>query len=247
MNNVLRTTCASLLVAGAVPLAAEAAITPLDSALFTKKFEMNGGPANLFGSDEETDEWTIAAGGNYTASQGSGQLNYATSGALGSALYWDSDTFGSVVSHATGATFEISVRVNSSSDSDMTKNRAIQIVLGDEHALTALTIGTDKAIMGNAEFATGDNTDGYHVFRVARDANTDFYSLYRDGVNLANDLGTIGGPLDDLYFGDGTGGWNGDVSVDYFRWTAGGYSPVPEPAGLALLIPAIGALCRRRK
>jgi len=98
--------------------------------------------------------------------------------------------------------------------------------------------------------STADNTDGFHTFRLAYDQPNDEFSVWRDGVLLAEEIDTpaIGG-ADGLFLGDTSGtGNNGDWDLDTMSITSGAFAPIPEPstsllAGLAGLV----LLRRRRK
>ncbi len=82
---------------------------------------------------------------------------------------------------------------------------------------------------------SGDNTDDFHVFRIARegDAFGGKATFWRDGILVAKDV--IGleqvSPEMLFYIGDTTGlGMNGSVSIDYVRMdTTGAYAPVTMP------------------
>ncbi len=94
--------------------------------------------------------------------------------------------------------------------------------------------------------ATGANDDAYHTFRIAHEANSSVFQLWRDGVQIGTDVPTTNfAAADDMWFFGGWGGLGGQAEVDYYRWTEGAYSPVPEPMTLALF--GLGGLLLRKR
>ena len=92
-----------------------------------------------------------------------------------------------------------------------------------------------------------DNTDGFHIFRVAQLPGQASFTVWRDGVQLASGLGTGSGAVAtegaSLNFGAFGGRWAGTSEDDYIRFTPGAYAPIPEPSSVVLLISAsIGLL-----
>ena len=98
---------------------------------------------------------------------------------------------------------------------------------------------------------SNSNTDGYHVFRVVQQPNSETFSVWRDGVLLSDSLAGVAGAGDSFAFGDVGNKWGGDVLVDYLRFTPGAYAPVPEPSTLTLLAAGLLGLLayawRKRK
>jgi MYXO-CTERM domain-containing protein len=231
---------------------ASAALTPLDSSSFTKKFEMNGSTTIL--PDDNDAEWSyLVGGGSYTGNQAGGQLYLSThfppDNSGNASIYLESDTFPSANSPGGASTVEVSVQVTESS-TDTASDRAFGMLVGDGGGYGNLEVGLTTVRFNGSEIASGlNNSDGQHIYRVARDGSNGFFYVFRDGVALANDLGWISSAADTLYFGDATGGWNGSSYVDYIRWTTdGAYSPVPEPAaGVTAMALGALALWRRRR
>ena len=87
-----------------------------------------------------------------------------------------------------------------------------------------------------------DNTDGFHRFRLAVDDSTGNISVWRDGVLQAENLPDLyaGAGYKRLYLGDISGRTAGTVEFDYVRFTAGAFTPVPEPGTVLLL--AVGLI-----
>jgi hypothetical protein len=99
---------------------------------------------------------------------------------------------------------------------------------------TWLNVGDDMLTWGNPDGISAEfycnTTDDYHVYRVAQEAGTDTYSLWRDGGLLSNSLsnGLNGGGLDQMGFGKLSNSCGGTALVDYVRFTSGAYAPVPS-------------------
>lgn len=230
---------------------ASAALTPLDSNSFSHKFEMNGTTAV---PDDNNSEWTLAYGGGaYTGSQTGGELYLSThfppSNSAGAFIFLTSVTYPAASTAGGAFTYEVAVRVDQSSLDQASSDRAFSVVLGDGSTLINLEIGLTSIWINNSQFQSGlDNSSATHVYRVAHDSANDYYYVWRDGVAVANDIVGQASAADTLYFGDGTGGWNGASYTDYFRWTTGGYSPaVPEPGALSLAAIGLAGMLRRRR
>jgi hypothetical protein len=99
--------------------------------------------------------------------------------------------------------------------------------------------------------SSADNSDDYHVFRLAQLPNENSFSMWRDNQLIGS--GLTGGFAfgDNLEFGSGGSQWRGTANIDYLRFTSGVWAPVPEPAALTLLVTElIGLLAyawRKRK
>jgi len=74
-------------IAAGVPAVASAAITPVDSYWFANKYEMNvvGDGVDPAGNTSQNNR---GAGGTFSASLGSGFLEYNSVGAVGNGIYW---------------------------------------------------------------------------------------------------------------------------------------------------------------
>lgn len=90
------------------------------------------------------------------------------------------------------------------------------------------------AVLGPA----ANNTDDFHVFRMAVDASTGNASVWRDGELLAENLPDLydGAGYKRLYIGDISFRTSGTVEYDYVRFTEGAHAPVPEPSMMLLLL-----------
>ncbi|NNC90584.1 MAG: hypothetical protein HKN82_19175, partial [Akkermansiaceae bacterium] len=83
--------------------------------------------------------------------------------------------------------------------------------------------------------ATGDNTDAFHVYRIAYNRTDDFYWVWRDGVLLYgtdNQVGIFGtnSPFNDsaaFFIGDFSGNISGEWEVDYIRLNPADVAPGP--------------------
>ena len=82
---------------------------------------------------------------------------------------------------------------------------------------------------------TNDNTDKFHVFRIAKEAGAEAYWVWRDNV-LLNPAGALpealplSTPHDFMAFHHFGGDAVGYAEYDYVRLTPGAFAPIPEPS-----------------
>lgn len=96
-----------------------------------------------------------------------------------------------------------------------------------------LRIAADGQLWGNDQSLgeagwTYDNSDAFHVFRLAYNPNNNKFQVWRDGRLLASDLGDLWVGTDGLnrfIFGDLMSADGGSVEFDYIRLTQGAYAP----------------------
>ncbi len=70
-----------------------------------------------------------------------------------------------------------------------------------------------------------NNTDDFHVFRIAQHPGSPLYSVWRDGELIGESLSHVEEIGDYLSFGEGSG----TTQVDYFRFTSGAFDPsIPD-------------------
>lgn len=97
-----------------------------------------------------------------------------------------------------------------------------------------VNVDTDHVAIGNGSTETVvlaggmDNASEFHDYRLAFDATTRSFQLWRDDEHLGEDFKA---PLSSLSkylaFGDATSSGFGAAEIDYFRWDAGGaYAPL---------------------
>ena len=130
----------------------------------------------------------------------------------------------------------------------------LHLVLDNGEQRLHFNIAPDHAAAGNGStegtlFAAGlDNCDDFHVFRLAFDAVTDAYTLWRDGEQVGFDLETVGSAAVGISIGDTTSRGFGAAEIDYIRWDAtGAYAPVPEPSVLVLVLLGFAACATTRR
>lgn len=179
-------------------------------------------------------------GGFTTAPSSDGNiLTFATPDTNGG--YFDSVQWtGATVTNATGWTYEFRLQILD--DVVEAPSGTVQFVIGDSAGFRAFRVfksfftarfPTDVTMDANS------NTDGYHTFRIAREPGSSDYLVWRDGVSLANVVGSdpAAGGATFMYFGDGSTSVGGPtVKLDYLRFdNTGAYAPVPEPSTLFLL------------
>lgn len=211
-----------------------------DSSDFSYKYEMESEPSVQDLDTNGTNDFKKAS---YigTGSVANGLLTMSS--LKGRAIYYISDpaatgTVWQVMAptRQSGFTIEIRLRVKSQDDPDKGAI-IISATASDSNADGSLRIGNDFVKWGESTLTTlqseVSNTNGFHVFRFAmaggQPAGSEKFSVWRDGVLLADDLAdtlpTYNG-LNRLYFGDiSTGTTGGDVEISYFRFTSGAYAP----------------------
>lgn len=202
-------------------------IATKDSADFDYKYEMDVMPNADDQGGSVGPDWNNAAN-----SAVSGGILTQLNGYAGSNNIWDSS-----FSMANGWTIEASVKVISEIP-NAAGATVIQAFLQEATHPAQLQIHTTGQVMGNfGAFetlgnGTEDNTDAFHVFRMAQSPGEEKLSVWRDGVLLFDDQTAVGafGPGEDgntwLYFGDLGGAWGGEVQYEYFRFTQGAFAPV---------------------
>jgi hypothetical protein len=226
------------------------AFTLKDSSSFPKQFEMDNAAQGV-DPNATTTEWTLFTNTTPTsASLSGGFLNLSTGST--SARWWQ--TNGAL--NSVGSTIEVRLRVDSAVDDNVLCtgcDRAFTLFFADNNDAGLLEIGLNHTYWRSS--STGahvlldshSNSDGMHGFRIAQDANSNLYTVWRD-AQVISSTGQPGnfGSGQPFYFGDGTGNFGGSVAVDYVRYDlTGGYS-IPEPAS-AMLLGVGGLLLWRRR
>ena len=226
----------------AAPPGAGAAITETkDSADFDWKYEMQTEgpyPMDVKPSDQDLDaNGTMdfhegGTGGSSSVSDGiltmasnNTQARYFRSNI--DLEIWRNQNF----TFAEGYTIECSVKVNSSTGEHGAFAIFSESLGTGGDAQARLLIHDDSQEWGShnlgnyIDLGENDNTEDFHVFRIAQEAGQDNFGVWRDGTLLYE--GTRAGTYDEdiLLFGDPGGGWGGEVEVDYFRFIKGAYAP----------------------
>ena len=217
-----------------IGLASSAAAAPLDSSLFNHQYNGDVHPVPGFTENAGSPPWaTPTTDGNILTYQGT----------ILEGGYWQSDQWlggPNPVANATGWTIEFRIRIRNDADDDPTGG-AFNTFAKDGNGTSAtgrrvqITVGknwTKASSFSATLYSTLENTNDFHVFRVAQPANSRSITLWRDGVQLysgdsrpSNDSSSL---LAQMYFGDGSSGTGGPtVELDYFRWDSTGfYDPV---------------------
>jgi hypothetical protein len=155
------------------------------------------------------------------ASPGDGYLRSPPEGGI-----WHAE-----VDFAEGWTIEVRLKITSQTQGDW----AWQLFAGAPGVNTAATLCIAQDGQGwssGSNLGAGDNTDDFHVFRVAQVPGASTYSVWRDGELIADSLDPGYQVGNSLWLGDGSGGFTGTAEIDYFRLTSGFFAPAPYPGDL---------------
>jgi hypothetical protein len=222
----------------------------MDSADFPWKYEMNVLPTAEDLEPNGVMDFDLYQSGSGSVSEGILTMTNGTK----SLNYWcpDGDELWPLdadITYANGYTFEVKLKIVSS-----VTNGFAWIVNAEDGGGPSAWLNVKAA--GQSWKSTVeslgdqlDNTDDFHVFRVAQAPGAATYSVWRDGLLLSDTLGEgFSGAGNSLTWDDVGGGWGGTMEVDYLRFTDGAYAPIPEPGTLALLVGALLSLLvwRRR-
>ncbi len=145
-----------------------------------------------------------------------------------------SQTWGtSGITWTTGYTVEMKLRVDSIAEGAAYAVSADNIPVGGSGDGAWLNISPDGQAWGYPTRTTmglNNNSDDFHVFRFAQEPETSSYSVWRDDVLIASEIGAgwNHGSALRMLIGDGGGLGGGAYEMDYFRFTSGAYKPVNE-------------------
>ena len=134
------------------------------------------------------------------------------------------------ISWETGYTIEARIRVNSTNqDATLGSLYMTSTAQSESGATNWLNLSASKESWGasGSPAMVSDNSDDFHVFRVAQEPGLDSFSVWRDETLLAENIpaGYSNASLNRLILGDAGGTLGGSADVDYFRFTAGAYAP----------------------
>jgi hypothetical protein len=211
----------------------QAAFINKDSSTFANQYNAADG---FLPATDPGGAYTNGAQGGSPANIG-GILRYTTN--AGQDNWWDAS--GWAANPAVGWTVEVEVFMSSIQAGDT----GFQMTAGAGSSLGygALQVKANSVVWGTTSFGTASNQDGFHVFRIAQEGNSNITSIWRDGLLVGSAVGTH--TINGAWFGDGSTS-SGHADIKYARWdTTGGYAPIPEPASLALML-AGGLVAIRR-
>jgi hypothetical protein len=102
---------------------------------------------------------------------------------------------------------------------------------------------SNTSLDGAGTLLAADNTDVFHIFRLAYDRPSNTTYVWRDGAFLVSVVTKeLGGGSGGVCFGQFEGGAGGVAQVGYLAFTPGAYAPVPEPSALALVLAGVFSL-----
>ena len=203
-----------------------------DSTEFDYKYEMNALPTAEdfdhdgvvdFTDNKPGDNWISLLNG-YAIFDCSQQNRYigsaAAAGAAGGA--WQR----AGITAQTGFTVETRLRVTSEFNGIKYSFCVQASPNSSVHA--CLNFTTNKVMWGDTVLTNMDTQAFFHTYRIAQAPGTSKYSVWCDGILLAENLGTglsYGPALNRLLVGSIGSNWKGAARVTYLRFTKGGYAP----------------------
>ena len=213
--------------------------TELDSANFDWKYEFNEWPHMQDLDSNGVDDFTLAgstgtldmANGIWTSDTTTASTSYFIAGDEGQ--IWQNN-----ITSTAGYTVEARVRVNSGTGAPWGVNyiqASAQTAPGATGGPDAvLSLKEDGVGWANAyaiPLSSEDNTDDFHLYRIAQEPGKTAFSVWRDGVLLASELGDGVSNVDTLnriIIGDVGGYYGGNLEYDYLRFTSGAYAPIDQ-------------------
>jgi hypothetical protein len=201
------------------------------------------------GTMDSTTDFTITRG---FADAGSGILDYSDNAEM-VALSWAGES-ASLISN--GYTIEMRLQIASNGADGF----GFGIMPGDGNQLAWFGVRPGDVFNhfgpgGVVSQGGGDNTDAFHVFRIAHAPSASTFSIWKDGSLLTDSAAVI--TYSGAFVNIGVVSQHaGTGQLDYLRWTTGVYAPptpttVPEPSSLVVLASGLlgagGFIIRRRK
>ena len=238
-----------LLLVGSLSSAA-----PLDSNAFTYKYEGNvyNSPGLPGYTENSTTSGTAPSLLTFVPGATDGNvLSFAGDIASGGGFFSSTEWPGHPINDSTGWTVEFRVRIGTETAPGKAANGAFGLTTNDGSTNAGQPFGVGQSKFGafGNVFDTSDNTDDFHVFRLAQDLSDATTYAWRDGVPVGSYAGfqyNYGTP--EMYWGDGSGDIGGPtVLVDYVRFTPGAFEPVPEPMSMMLLAWGAVPWLRRKR
>ncbi|MCC7083485.1 MAG: hypothetical protein IT427_00595 [Pirellulales bacterium] len=200
-------------------------LPPKDSSQFTYRYEMNVSPATQdLDGNQAQDLYLDETAGTIQFSNGFATLvNTNQIHSPYEASVWQS----SGISLASGYTIEVRAKILSDSGSfpifgitanpDSTANSFL-LATEDNQSWSA---GANAIDLGSA-----NNSDGFHIYRVAQEPGGAVFRVWRDGVPLNGQLNSAFlNSLFRLNIGGLSADSVGSTEIDYLRFTAGAFAP----------------------
>ena len=217
---------------------------------FPVQYEMSSNDDRI-STTGNTADWT-KGGSGATLEKSGGQLSVTMNSKV--QAYWQTTdkVWKSVVTPQTPFTVEFRVKINNA----LVNDRAIILMTGTSGPVGSLYVGAhsaswqvDGSMGNNIVLDTSDNTDDFHVFRIAYDGATRHgFTVWRDGIKIGeylvdctNYYNFNGNALGIVRFGVASSGNNathgGSFDIDYIRWdTTGAYDWKNPPKGLKITV-----------
>ena len=130
----------------------------------------------------------------------------------------------------TGYTMEARIRVNSTAEETVLGTLYMHAVPESESGASSWLNLSDNVVswgLNRSPSLERNNSDDFHVFRLAQEPGTGAYTVWCDDELLVENLssGYSNAALNRLILGDPGAAHGGTADVDYLRFTSGAYAP----------------------
>ena len=207
----------------------------LDSSAFDFKYEMEALPTAEDLDNDGNPDFTKWLNGSSTLSADVGCALFDTRADGGGFLQSENGTTGAWARYgatsATGFTVEARIALRQHTSGQYALGLAASVPDSDIRALLNFSVENDSVLhvwWGSTALTNIVHDKEFHTWRIARTANVTTYSVWCDGVLVAEHLGDANQNEWGLLLGSASRAYKMSAYVSYLRFTKGGYAPMTE-------------------